>query len=268
MRDEGKLDREIAALLENPQYEGHPLQVALQALINRQQEQVNQLERLTSISDGYQTVLQQRNHSLSERHQKQMRQLQKIVRISDRYQEMMRDLNDALKIASTQDPLTGLANRRLMLDRLKAEEALSKRRTSSSFSLAVVDVDHFKRINDDFGHDVGDTALTHIAQTLTGTLRAYDLCARWGGEEFMILFPETTGTVAQDISNRLRSMVKGLKLSSIPEEEPFSISIGIAEHTNGEDVAKTIKRSDEALYTAKRAGRNQVVLAGAQRKSD
>jgi diguanylate cyclase (GGDEF)-like protein len=261
MRDEGKLDQEIGELLADEQFQGHPLRGALEALYVRQQEQIAQLEKLTSISDGYQTVLQQRNQSLAQRYQKQMRQLQKIVRISDHYQEMMRDLNEALKIASTQDPLTGLANRRLMLDRLKAEEALAKRR-AMPFSIALIDVDHFKRINDDFGHDVGDTALTEIAQTMSGTLRAYDICARWGGEEFMILFPETTGEMARDIADRLRTLVYSLQLRSIPEKHPFSVSIGIAEHRIICDVTETVKRADQALYDAKHAGRNCVMLAG------
>lgn len=261
MRDEGQLDRQINALLEDDQYEGHPLRLALEALYRRQQEHLTQLERLTSISDGYQTVLQQKNQSLTQRYQKQMRQLQKIVRISDHYQEMMRDLNEALKIASTQDPLTGLANRRLMLDRLKAEEALSKRRVAP-FSIAIIDVDHFKRINDDFGHDVGDSALTQIAQTLIKTLRAYDICARWGGEEFMILFPETSGDMAREIADRLRVLVHDLQLRDIPEKHPFSVSIGVAEHSIIGEVSDTVKRADQALYAAKHAGRNTVVVAG------
>ncbi|RYG70735.1 diguanylate cyclase [bacterium] len=266
MRDDGQLDKQITALLEDSEHEGHPLRAALEALFTRQQEQIAQLERLTSISDGYQTVLQQRNQSLSQRHQKQMRQLQKIVRISDHYQEMMRDLNEALKIASTQDPLTGLANRRLMLDRLKAEEALAKRR-ASPFSIAIIDVDHFKRINDTYGHDVGDTALTEIAHTLSRTLRAYDVCARWGGEEFMIVFPEAHGEMAQEIANRLRLQVNSLQLRTIPERQPFSVSIGIAEHRIICDVADTIKLADQALYAAKAAGRNCVMLAGAGNES-
>lgn len=260
MRDEAaSLDQEIAALLADAQYAGHPLRAALAALMAHQQEQITQLERLTSISDGYQSVLQQRNQSLAQRHQKQVRQLQKIVRISDHYQGSMRDLNEALKIASTQDPLTGLFNRRLMLERLKAEEALAKRR-QTPFSIAMIDIDHFKRINDEFGHDVGDTVLVQFALALTGALRAYDICARWGGEEFLVLLPETSGPEALEIANRLRILIEELQIPAMPAAMPLSVSIGLAQHDPESDTTRTMKRADDALYQAKRSGRNRVVL--------
>jgi diguanylate cyclase (GGDEF)-like protein len=259
-RDEGQLDQNIEELLADPQYQDHPLKLALESLLQRQKDQLDQLERLTSISDGYQVVLQQRNQTLAQRHQKQLRQLQKIVRISDHYQNMLRDLNDALKIASTQDPLTGLFNRRLMLERLNSEVALAKRR-HSPFSIALLDVDYFKRINDTYGHDTGDKVLTHIARSLTDCLRAYDICARWGGEEFLVLFPETAGDKAIEIANRLRVAIHDLRVPGIEEKDRFSVSVGLAEHDVDANVTETIKRADIAMYEAKKAGRNQVVLS-------
>lgn len=141
-----ELDGQIDELLADSQYQDHPLREALAQLVERQREQVAQLERLTSISDGYQTILNKRYKSLTERHGKQLRQLQKIVKISDHYQHILQDLNESLKIASTQDPLTGLFNRCLMLDRLQNEAALTKRR-HNVFSVLMMDVDHFKNIN-------------------------------------------------------------------------------------------------------------------------
>lgn len=260
MRDESQLEKRIEELLADPQYHGHPLQLALGELLQRQHEQVDQLERLTSISDGYQVVLQQRHQTLAQRHQKQLRQLQKIVRISDQYQGMLRDMNESLKIASTQDPLTGLFNRRLMLERLGSEAALAKRR-QTTFSLALLDADHFKRINDTYGHDVGDTVLTHIARTITEELRAYDICARWGGEEFLVLLPETGGEVATEIANRLRLAIYALRVTGLDANDHFSVSVGVARHDIEADVNETIKRADLALYEAKHRGRNLVVLA-------
>jgi diguanylate cyclase (GGDEF)-like protein len=254
------LEPKIAELLADAQYEGHPLREALAALLDRHQEQLTQIERITSISDGYQVVLRERNQSLTERYRKQIRQLQKIVRISDHYQKMLRDLNDALKVASTQDPLTGLANRRLMIDRLNAEAALVERR-GLPFSLALADVDYFKDINDNFGHDVGDEVIVKVAQALRSCSRAYDVVARWGGEEFLILFPETSVSKASEIAERLRQGIEDLRHIASDQETRLTISIGVAEHGTGDQLSKTIKRADMAMYDAKHQGRNRVVQA-------
>lgn len=259
-RDDAQCEREIVALLADSQYEGHPLRAALSDLFEHYQEQLGQLERLTSISDGYQTVLRERNESLARRYSKQIRQLQKIVRISDHYQEMLREFNEALKVASTQDLLTGLPNRRLMLDRLTTEAALAERR-QVLFSVALIDADYFKRINDEFGHDVGDKALISIAGALTSTLRAYDVCARWGGEEFLVLLPETLLSNALEIAERLREAVASLQLPEPAKKGYFSVSIGVAEHREQATIEDTIKRADLALYEAKHRGRNRVVAA-------
>lgn len=258
MRDEEQLDSQIDALLADSQYAEHPLRAALDGLYQRQQEQVAQLERLTSISDGYQSVLQKRYQSLTQRHQKQMRQLQKIVRISDHYQHILQDLNESLKIASTQDPLTGLFNRRLMTTRLKNEAALAKRRLKP-FSILMIDVDFFKTINDDFGHAVGDAVLIQIANALTSALRVSDVCSRWGGEEFLILLPDTGAQGAQEIAHRLRVNMQTLRVEGLPVERKVTISIGIAEHVPLQNLDDAIKRADDALYAAKNAGRDRVV---------
>jgi diguanylate cyclase (GGDEF)-like protein len=255
-----ELEPKICELLANAEYEGHPLREALSALLDRYQDQLNQIERITSISDGYQLVLRERNESLNDRYRKQIRQLQKIVRISDHYQKMLQDLNDTLKVVSTQDPLTGLANRRLMLDRLEAEASLAERR-SVMFSLALIDIDYFKRINDTFGHDIGDEALVCVARYLAAGLRAYDVCARWGGEEFMILFPETNSYTAAEIAERLRQQLAVLKCNSLPGDVYLTASFGIAEHQKGLPIKETIKRADNALYAAKHAGRDRVEIA-------
>jgi diguanylate cyclase len=259
-REEGHFDQRIAELLADPQYEGHPLQQALAELFSRYSDQVTQLERLTSISDGYQSVLHARNQSLSTRYRKQMRQLEKIVRISDHYQKMMRELNEALKTASMQDPLTELPNRRFMAERLEAETALSQRQ-NSVFSLAVIDIDFFKTINDAWGHDVGDKTLICIAQAIANSLRTYDICARWGGEEFMVLLPQTTGPQALEIANRLRVSIGKLCDQSLPSGDSVSISVGLAEHSPGTALSDTMKRADLALYEAKNTGRNRAILA-------
>lgn len=262
MRDEGQLENEIQSLLDDPQYEGHPLREALGALFQQHKDQITDLERLTAISDGYHSALRERNQSLAERYRKQIRQLQKIVRISDHYHEMLRDMNETLKVASTHDPLTGLPNRRLMMERLASQVGLAARR-QVPFSVAVADIDFFKRINDVFGHDVGDRVLVGIAQAMNSTLRAYDVCARWGGEEFLILLPETTEPGALAIAERLRVTVAEFKFNIAEAENPIqtTVSVGVATHQLYATLNETIKRADQALYQAKDLGRNRVVVA-------
>lgn len=260
MAAEPPLEVQIESLLADPAHAGHPMREALAALLDRYQDQLSQLERLTSISDHYHSALRERNQSLSERYRKQIRHLQKIVRISDHYQKLLQELNEKLTVASTQDPLTGLANRRLLMERLTAEVSMVQR-GRPTFSLAAIDIDHFKSINDTFGHDVGDAVLVTISRTLAGQLRQYDVCARWGGEEFMVFMPETAGPSSQTIAERLRALVQALPHSQLTDGREVSVSIGVAEHHADARLEDTIKRADSALYKAKRAGRNRVVLS-------
>ena len=252
------LEDEITALLEDEAYDEHPLRAALAELWETHREYLLQLERLTAISDGYQSALRERNQSMSQRYQKQLRQLNKIVRISDRYGEMQRALNDALRIASTHDPLTELPNRRLILERLKTEKAFVER-GRASFSLALIDIDRFKRINDQSGHDAGDAVLVRVAQAMTQALRAYDMCARWGGEEFLVLLPETSLDTALHITERLRATIEALQYPELPDKHQISISVGLTSFVSGEAWDETIRRADLALYEAKAQGRNRVV---------
>lgn len=253
------MEQDIQAILADPQYAGHPAREALAALLERHREELANLERLTAISDRYQSVLRERNETITERYAKQLRQLQKIVRISDHYQGMMQQLNEALRIASTQDPLTGLPNRRLMMDRLNGEAAKTER-GHPVFSLALIDADHFKQINDRFGHDIGDKALVAIAQAFARSLRPYDLAARWGGEEFLVLLPETSGEQAREVANRLRCAIEAIQEDNLPRDLKMTVSIGVAEHCPEARWDETIKRADKALYTAKWKGRNRVVV--------
>jgi diguanylate cyclase (GGDEF)-like protein len=249
------------------------LHEALEELFGHYKDHLAQLERLTSIADGYGSMLRQRNDTLEERYRKQLRQLQKTVRISDHYQQMLRDLNEALKVSSTQDPLTGLPNRRLMLERLVSETALAERH-QQPFSIALMDVDRFKNVNDTWGHAAGDAVLARIGHVLASGMRAYDVCARWGGEEFLILLPETNSSSARDVAQRLLNNVASLEHSTDSIEfnqqpagvqhQPYiraTISAGIAQHQAGTLLAHTIKRADTALYKAKHQGRNRVVIS-------
>lgn len=259
-RKEEHLEEKIAELLADSQYEDHALRAPLAELFERYSNHVADLERLTSISDGYQAVMRDRNHSLTERYRKQVRQLQKIVRISDRYQVMLQDLNDQLKTISLQDSLTGLANRRAMLNRLQAEVASSARH-KTSFCVGVIDIDHFKKVNDSYGHDAGDHILVCVTRAISAALRTEDVCARWGGEEFLVMWPQTSIEEAMTSARRLCAAVCAVDAPAVSDTLQLSVSIGVAEHRATSTLDETIKYADIALYDAKRDGRNRVAVA-------
>ena len=229
---------------------------ALAQLFEAYQAQSSQIERLASISDGYGSLLNENNRTLAERNKRHLRQLQKIVKISDHYQTMLRELNETLKISASQDPLTGLPNRRLMMERLSAEVALAPRR-KAPFSIAMADVDHFKSVNDSFGHDIGDRVLVEISRIFGENLRSYDICARWGGEEFLILLPETPAEQALEVADRIREAIYCAQIRG-GLGRMLTISIGLTQFRGGEELLETAKRADRALYKAKSEGRNCV----------
>ncbi len=157
------------------------------------------------------------------------------------------------------DELTKVYNRRAGLIRLNEEFSRAKR-NGSTFSVAMVDADHFKNINDTYGHIIGDKVLTHIATTLKSGLRECDVVVRYGGEEFLILLPDTTGTQASLPLNRLRQRLAESIFLHKTSKIKMSISIGIATISPMDaDSMDMVLRADNALFSAKRSGRNKVV---------
>jgi diguanylate cyclase (GGDEF)-like protein len=260
MSSERELDLLVESLLSDPGHFGHPLREALARLQQQNLDQLSRLERIARISDGYQSLAREQNLSLSERYHRQLRQMEKVARISDRYQDMLRDLNQTLQEASLRDPLTGLANRRMLMERLRAEEQRASR-SEQAFVLAMIDVDHFKLINDSWGHEVGDRALAEIARVLQASVRGSDLCGRWGGEEFLLLLPETTLAESAPLIERLRECLRGLRVLVGSEALAITASFGVAERQPGESYSQTLNRADAALLAAKRNGRDCCVLA-------
>ncbi|QQP90418.1 diguanylate cyclase [Skermanella sp. TT6] len=176
-----------------------------------------------------------------------------------------------LTLLATTDPLTGIANRRHLLD--CAERELARlRRSGAPFSLIMLDVDHFKRINDTHGHAVGDQALILLASALRQAIRGNDLAGRMGGEEFAILLPEASEDEALAVAERVRRHVAGLRLpvrsaaGASEAEIRFTASLGVAEcRRDDARIEQPLARADQALYRAKEAGRNRVMRAGAAR---
>lgn len=164
------------------------------------------------------------------------------------------------------DGLTGIHNRR-WLDETLHRLVMRHEKDNEPLCVALIDIDHFKRFNDTHGHDIGDLVLTTVAATLVKHLRPTDLVARFGGEEFVILFPSTTPDEALLAADRVRDIVSQTKvLAPTGAELPrVTISMGIAPLVHGEKPAETLKAADASMYEAKRSGRNRVMVASRAR---
>ena len=155
------------------------------------------------------------------------------------------------------DPLTGLPNRRALDERLQKEWTRLLRH-GGSLSVIMADIDHFKLINDQFGHPVGDGVLRHVARLLTEGCREYDMPARYGGEEFMVIAPETAVQAAADFAERLRLSICARTLEAHGKSVTVTASFGVAGHESATSPADLVQSADRALYQAKSAGRNCV----------
>lgn len=207
----------------------------LRATIAEQQSLIAELEQTKS-------ELMQANKSLEQKH------------------HALRLLSEELHEASITDPLTGIYNRRFFLES-SAKMLSAANRHRHALSLAMLDVDHFKKINDVYGHLAGDKVLQTLAALWKQELREEDVFARFGGEEFIVAFPNTDAKTAALIAERLQTRLHdhAIELDGTPYYA--TVSIGVSQYRpNEKSIAGTIKRADEALYAAKNGGRNQVVM--------
>lgn len=179
------------------------------------------------------------------------------VRIGLQSKELSQALN-TLQHMATQDSLTGLLNRRIMVDLVETELKLVERH-GHPMTVALVDLDHFKSINDRFGHQAGDAVLVGFANLAQTQLRQVDKVARWGGEEFLIMLPQVSSSEALTAIERLRLSMGSLTFSGHPGVSA-TFSAGLAQARQGESLEQLIERADQALYEAKRHGRNRSIV--------
>jgi diguanylate cyclase (GGDEF)-like protein len=172
-------------------------------------------------------------------------------------------LEQALKIINElaiRDELTGSHNRRHLIKLIEHEKERTAR-LGSLFCLCLLDIDYFKRINDTYGHSAGDTVLREFAATVQRQIRESDSFGRYGGEEFLLMLPETSIDEARALAERVRKNIEGLAFTDLPGLA-VTVSLGIAEFRVEESISQTVARADEALYLAKSSGRNRVVCYG------
>ena len=187
----------------------------------------------------------------------------RIQQIRARLQEQRQELSRALALnreLATRDELTGLLNRRHMLELMQLEQRRADR-SGRNLVLALLDIDHFKHINDTHGHAVGDRALQAFAATVRASVRNTDVLSRWGGEEFVLMLSDTRTDDAADLLERVRCAVATQALHDGGASVCFTVSIGLASYARGEALEQTLERADRALYTAKDSGRDRVVVA-------
>jgi diguanylate cyclase len=195
-------------------------------------------------------AMQDRNQALQERLQES----------SDEVEALRQKLEDSRREAET-DGLTGIANRK-RFDRSLRDMAAAAMAQNNALCLLMVDIDFFKKFNDNFGHQLGDQVLRLVGRTLTDSVRDDDLPARYGGEEFGVLLPSAELDKAREIGERIRQQVGAkriVKRSTGEDLGTITLSIGCSRYVHGEPVPDLVKRADAALYLAKRSGRNRVM---------
>ncbi len=217
-------------------------------------------QRMLSLAEKYaEHPLFDELRQLARQYQRLERKLHKIARISDRMQAQILELNQQLGEKVVTDPLTGLLNRRGMYECLEVASG-HLNREQRPFGVLLLDLDYFKQINDTYGHQVGDELLIELAQVLQHNLRVNDCCARWGGEEFLLLLQDCSTESLAAVAKKLLNVVRTLVISSMPDSHLLTASIGCYLCQQLEPIDDVIRKADKAMYRAKEMGRNGLVL--------
>jgi len=193
---------------------------------------------------------------LKQRYLALLKQFAKVVRISDGYQRSLKEANLRLSTAASTDYLTGLSNRRRILDQIDAELSRS-RRHNTPFCIVLADIDEFKGVNDSYGHEAGDRVLMFVADSMRSSVRREDLCSRWGGEEFLICLPQATADQAVHVAEKLRTEIADSTVKYQQMDIRITVSLGVAEYRPGSKIDELIREADIAMIAAKRSGKNR-----------
>jgi diguanylate cyclase (GGDEF)-like protein len=217
------------------------------------------MSRLASIR----TALEEKRRSevlRQERLKEEMESLNQNLNRMKKEVDQVHEKRKALEKEILIDPLTGVANRRALRERLK-NELYRFQRYRQFFAMLLFDVDHFKVINDKYGHWAGDKCLKEIIKRIRPILRETDFIGRWGGDEFLVIFPGTDLQSAAAVAERLRKLIENTRFIYHKQEISFSVSIGVTEILDSDQSQETVfNRVDKAMYKAKKAGKNQVAV--------
>lgn len=194
--------------------------------------------------------------------EREREELKKLLLLKEReikyLRNYIRELEKMLnyyKASSVIDELTNVYNRRYIIEALKKEIAFANR-TGEKLSLALIDIDNFKQINDQYGHEVGDRVLEMVAYELQNSVREADIVGRWGGDEFIVILRNTDIDRAKKVAERILNNIRNVRVNSLR----LSVSLGLAEY-RGESLKELIRKADKALYKAKEKGKDRIFVA-------
>jgi diguanylate cyclase len=210
----------------------------------------------TIIADG--NPLNPKFKLLLESYKKLARHLENLSYENRLMNTRLVELERSLDLATRVDPMTGLTNRRHIKEMVVQEYSRAQRH-NRTFSIILADIDGFKMINDTYGYNAGDDVLVEISRVFTGCVRNEDVCARWGGEEFLILLPETTIEGALAVAQKIHESVAMTEFKANKPGIRTTISIGLSEYKTGQALYECVNMADHALQQAKKAGKNRYI---------
>jgi diguanylate cyclase (GGDEF)-like protein len=219
-------------------------------------EDISQFENI--IADG--NPLFPRFKLLLESYKKLARRTEHLAHENGVMNTRLVELDRSLDLATRIDPMTGLTNRRHIKEMVEQEysRALRHKRT---FSIILADIDNFNKINDTYGYNAGDDVLVEISRVFEGCVRNEDVCARWGGEEFLVLLPETTIDGALAVAQKIHESVAMTEFKAFKPGIRTTISIGLSEYKPDQALLECVNRAEHALQQAKKAGKNRYIAA-------
>ena len=186
---------------------------------------------------------------------------ERLAKEKSRLETQLGNMNRSLDLATRIDAMTGLANRRAIMEKIDQEFSRAQRHQRAT-SIVLADLDNFKLVNDRYGYNTGDDVLVEVSRVLRGCLRQEDVCARWGGEEFLMLLPETPLQGALAAANKIRESVAMTEFKANRPGIHITISLGVCEYHPDQNILEAIARADQAMFQAKLGGRNRTVVAG------
>lgn len=218
-------------------------------------EDISQFENI--IADG--NPLYPKFKLLLESYKKLARRTENLAHENGILNTRLVELGRSLDLASRIDPMTGLTNRRHIKEMVEQEYSRAQRH-NRTFSIILADIDGFKKINDTYGYNAGDDVLVEISRVFKGCVRNEDICARWGGEEFLILLPETRIDGALAVAQKIHESVAMTEFKANKPGIRTTISIGLSEYKPGQALFECVSRADHALQQAKKDGKNRYIV--------
>jgi diguanylate cyclase (GGDEF)-like protein len=197
---------------------------------------------------------------LHERSRKLERRVEKLAAENEQLKKDLVNMVSSLDLASRVDGMTGLANRRDIMEKIDREASRSHRH-QRAFTVLLINIDKFKLVNDTYGYNAGDDVLVEVSRVLRGCIRNEDICARWGGEEFLMLLPETTVAASLPVANKVLESISMTEFKANKPGIRITVSVGICEHEPSQTVQECISRVHQALSMSKQGGRNRYIIA-------